>query len=379
MKKYRSFAFVFIILMICSLTSCVLWIDRFYDEMDEYQPEVDYKIVYIDEYDKIEKDNIIYDCEEYAKEIIKQDIISIRDRLIDGNGVYFFCKYNERETSDEEDATSIYDVALFKFNVENLSCDLLYDVKDVSFFKFDIKDNRALMCFNGAIHILDINKKEIVKSYDYIREGKKEKVGFDNYNDFYVIYEDSVLDYYELVDYDFIIHRFEKFENLREIYINRYENYIYSAYSDIRDIRYKECFDLLIDEKIEPFPKDIKDALEAKRLEDYEKIITVNDQKYIVWENGYTFIYDEDNNLVKTIDDSFFEENEAYVNLEKHGFNMAINFVIDNKLFIGFTTIISPWGAISRYYIFEYDLLTDTPKYVGSVKNCWYDKIILYE
>ncbi len=393
---------LFILLIVCFvllfsyLESCNDNTEKL-NRIKQVQSEVSYGYTAYDG-NSFMKDGEIYYFQELAYKIIGK---KCKNYIYDGgfteNYKYFFYEYgshkNYLKNSDGKRINFITsDVALFCVDMENISCKLVYDFKNVYPIGYkgsqpDIGDvldeNRMLLHYNGIYQILDLQSGQIVYSAELY-----EKEDYVNYqsipfqtdfsHNFYRP-NGAVLEYYEIDGYSIKKHLYTI---TPDCLISRTGNYIYTFHlksgsgSSLISERYEffECYDLTNGNEIE------LSVLIDRLQEEWDKSHVYNEkEKHIVDGKMYYFehlsdflkIYDENQNLIVTIDENFMRKNSPVFNdlydlwVEKHDKYELFYFeVLKEKLFVRFDAKYS-MGRTTPVYVYEYDIKNNQIFYVG--------------
>ena len=402
-----SLVFILFILLIVCFVLLFSYLESCNDNTEklnrikQVQSEVSYGYTAYDG-NSFMKDGEIYYFQELAYKIIGK---KCKNYIYDGgfteNYKYFFYEYgshkNYLKNSDGKRINFITsDVALFCVDMENISCKLVYDFKNVYPIGYkgsqpDIGDlldkNRMLLHYNGIYQILDLQSGQIVYSVELYE--KKDYVNAlsipfsaDFSHNFYRP-NGTILEYYEIDGYTIKKHLYPI---TPDCLISRTGNYIYTfqlksgSNSSVVSESYEffECYDLTDDRKIE-----ISFLIDKLQTE-WDKSHAFNEkQKYIVNGEPYYFenssdtlkIYDKNQNFIVAIDEVFMKENSKIFNdlydlwVDKHDEYELVYFeVIEEKLFLRFTAEYS-MGKTTPVYIYEYDIQNNRILYVGFFKG----------
>lgn len=407
LKKISLVAFsivgIFVILLIVCSVLLFRYIDSINDNTEklnrikQVQSEVSYDYTAYDGYSFM-KDGESYNFQDLAYNVFGKKC----ENYIYGGGFtknykYFFYEYDShKKYMKKSDGKRIdfftSDVALFCVDMENISCKLVYDFKNVYPIGYeamqpDIGDlldkNRMLLHYNGIYQILDLQSEQIVYSVElYEKKDYVNALSIPFCTDFSLNFYRSngtVLEYYK-IDGDTI--KKHLYTITPDCLISRTGNYIYTyqlksgSNSPLISEQYEffECYDLTNDKEIDlSFLIDKLQEEWDKSRADNEKEKHIVDGETYYFERSFDFlkIYDENQNLIVTIDEYFMKENSNTFNdlydlwVEEHDKYELVYFeVIEEKIFVRFEATYS-MGKTTPVYIYEYDIQNNQIFYVG--------------
>lgn len=386
MKKLLIIMFTLITAIMMS--SCDDYRSDLREKISSVEPEVDYSFISINERSFM-NGRVCYEYEKMAYEIIKKkcDLYIYKQKLV-GDNMYFYYQYNSYFKLKKLDGKickyETFDVALFKVNITNANCQLIYDFKDLypekvetgvnPEFSFVVDDDRAVALYNGYIQVLDIKNKEIVDSiYFYDKENISHQPLYDfcfnEYGDFYIKNTNSFL-YYKLDGYKYELHEFEMNSETR--YISRIDNFVYTSCSSNEILN---CYDLTTNEPYDV--EQLKILIDRNKVsnDNDEDFIEVNNEKYCITQSSEgVVISDSKNEIVRTINEEYMIKNsekfnELYSMWDSiHRGYHASYYITDNKLFVGFFAHYN-WANTTPLYVYEHDILSGTTKYVGFIDD----------
>ncbi|MBE5730898.1 MAG: hypothetical protein E7350_02995 [Clostridiales bacterium] len=396
-KRNRIIA-IFLCIMLCMFLTACDYRQNLRNKINKVKPEVDYGFTsYTAGY--LIKDNVYYDFDEMTKKLLIKERSfhssdhSYNHKLID-NYAYFYYKYDshggiKRDRDNKSYNNYTFDVALVKVNITDITCEIVYKFENVyptnnyeygdPHFSFVVDKNRAVVQYNGYIQILDLNNKVITDSievYDkeaYRVDPYKNNFYFNSYGDYYVKNGDS-LRYYELDGYNFKLHEYKI--NPDSSHVSRYKNYVYTR-NYTNKANYFECYDLendsSYDVNIVLSMIDEENNASANLEED---LIQVGEEFYYInIDDGNILIDDSSKNNIICINEEYMLKKSAAFNKlynmwnKKHdGYSNVDYYVTDNKLFLGFYAEYYI-GNHTPMYIYEYDIKSDSVKYVGYIDS----------
>ncbi len=382
----RKFLVIVVSLIVILTMSSCDWRTRSINKINEVEPDVDYSFTAV--YNgTLVKNSTKISFNEIAYEVFGKEGIAYNFKLL-GHNMYFCYQFNidgeMKEIDGETYNFHTFDVAFFKVNTENLNCELIYVFDDVyptnnykdKFPKFlsVVDENRAVIQYNGLIQVINLNSKYITDSielYDkdlYRFDKENENYYFTTYGDYYVL-NDDVLKYYKIDGYKFILQEYNV--DLNSLYLERYENYIYTFCYQNYVRTYLNCYDLNTNESVD-VQIVLKMVEENKSSFEHEKRIELNDTLYYIEEDySKLIIKDENEKEFKIINEEYMKNNSEKFNKLYYLWNSSVKqysnvryYVADNKLFIGLYADYH-WGANTPLYIYECDIENDVVKYVG--------------
>lgn len=399
MRKLKILLFVCLsALLLCGTTGCSIN-DMLYKKLEKVAPETDYG------YTVVGRDSFVQNCKPYFLKNLVSDkykkncsYFSVLKTF--GDSSYFFGVYDSRKNSDLDTGDYwTYDVAIFRLDWNTLQiAEEVYDFKNISpLFKhpdgYDsspdfgniISNDRAVVRYNDTLHILDLQKKEIIYSID-VSENYAER-RYSGYNlengDFY-IHTGEYLYYYEYEKDCFTLHEYESTKNYSGI--ERLDNYVYTYSYDTYDHTkkvYCDCFDLTTDERVNS--EDIQVLATQKEAEQ------ALNNSYVLQGNTYsiTLVGDgleisSDTKAVTINEEYMMEHSRKFVELydfwfkNHNGYKLFDWTVTEEKIFVGFSADYG-FGSKTPTYIYEYNPLTEAVYYVGfstgrSLSSFWLNK-----
>lgn len=210
MKKIKTLLFVCLsaLLLFC-VSGCGA--NAMYKKLEKVAPETEYG------YTVVGDDSFVKNCKRYSLKTLVNDKYKKNCSYISGldtfgDSMYFFGLYGNRKNShwDTGDYWT-YDLALFRLDWNTLQiAEEVYDFKNITYIFKDsgyvshpdfgnlISFDRAVMRFNDAIHILDLQRKEIIYSVDVSDNLANSRYsGYNTENGDFYIHTGDYLYYYE--------------------------------------------------------------------------------------------------------------------------------------------------------------------------------------
>ena len=382
MKKIKILLFVCLsaLLLFC-VSGCGA--NAMYKKLEKVAPETEYG------YTVVGDDSFVKNCKRYSLKTLVNDKYKKNCSYISGldtfgDSMYFFGLYGNRKNShwDTGDYWT-YDLALFRLDWNTLQiAEEVYDFKNITYIFKDsgyvsrpdfgniISFDRAVMRFNDAIHILDLQRKEIIYSVDVSDNLANSRYsGYNTKNGDFYIHTGDYLYYYEYEKDCFTLHEYEATKNYSGI--ERLDNYVYTYSYDTYDSRkkeYRDCFDLATDKRV--------NSEEIKALATQKEAEQALNNTYVLQGNTYSIALVGDleisgDTMAVTIDEEYMlEHSRKFVELYdfwfKHhnGYKIVDWSVTEQKLFVGFSADYG-FGGMTPTYIYEYDPLTEAVYYVG--------------
>ncbi|MGN0812939.1 MAG: hypothetical protein ACI4MQ_05500 [Candidatus Coproplasma sp.] len=369
-----------------------------YKKLEKVSPETDYG------YTVVGADSFVHNRKRYSlKKLVndkyKKNFSYISELKTFGDSLYFLGVYDSRKNShwDTGDYWT-YDVAIFRLDWNTLQiAEEVYDFKNITSIYKDsgydsnpdfgdiISYDRAVMRYNGALHILDLQQKEVIYSVDVSAKLAERKYSGHNLNngDFY-IHTGDYLYYYEYEKDCFALHEYESTKNFSSI--ERLENYVYTYSYDTYDHTkkvYRDCFNLTTDESVT--------AEDIKTLDTQKESEQALNNKFVLQGNTYSIKLGTEgleilsDTKTVTIDEAFMlEHSQKFVELydfwiKNHSVYKLVDWTVtEEKIFVGFSADYG-FGSKTPTYIYEYDPLTESVYYVGfstsrSLCSFWLNK-----
>ncbi|MGN0807994.1 MAG: hypothetical protein ACI4MN_06085 [Candidatus Coproplasma sp.] len=355
-----------------------------YKKLEKVAPETDYG------YTVVGTDSFVKNCKRYSLKNLVNDKYKKNCSYISGlntfgDSSYFFGLYDSRKNSDWDTGDYwTYDLAIFRLDWNTLQiAEEVYDFKNISpIFKhpdgYDsnpdfgniISNDRAVMRYNGALHILDLQQKEIIYSVDISGNyAKRRYSGYNLENGDYYIHTGDYLYYYEYDNDCFTLHEYESAKNYSGI--ERLDNYVYTYSYDTYDNTnkvYCDCFDLTTDECV--------NSEEIEALATQKEAEQALNNTYVLQGNTYLFEYDNetlkissDTTAVTINEEYMLEHSQKFVDLYDfwtkghNGYKPVDWTVVEEKVFVSFS---AEYGFThTPAYIYEYDPTTENVYYVG--------------
>lgn len=375
------------LILFCSASCSIA--DMRYRELKKILPDVEYG------YTVFTGSGFVQDCTPYSlKQLIykayKKDCEYICDYTTYGDSMYIIGQYGHRTNTDtvegESSSYGTYDLAIFQMDWKTLQItEQIYDFKDVAaLFNSEtrynpypplgniISEDRAVMRYNGALHILDLQQKDLIYSLDISDKYEETLVyiGYESRRGDYYLHTGDSLCYYEYKKDFFVSHEYKTTTKSCGD-IGRLDDYVYTCSYDYRNREYvyHDCFNLTTDERV---PVETLKELLAKEEERYSQdtyVLQGNTYSIYAYHQDYLEISDGEN-MVK-IDEAFMlERSPKFVELYDawtmlHDEYKIVDWtVVEEKLFVGFS---APYGLVgyTPTYIFEYDPQNDGIYYVG--------------
>ena len=390
-KKLSKFVTLLLSVMVLAiaLTGCEVKSERL-ERIKQIKPEVSYGYTAVGN-NSLTIDFKVYNYQKLACELVrnKEENTYPYGQKLAGNYMYFYYQYDSRKTKKGSNNKYVFDVGLFRVNINTAKCELVYDFKSVSVNASHnpnvgavVDENRAVLNYNGTISIFNLNTLKITESIEdcpyYLSEF------YD-----YIKFDKNTLYYYELDGYSFKLH---KLENASGEFVNRFENYIYTS---SRGGVWNDCFDLTTNTKID---KDVllkkMEEVDNKKYEEeyqnrteedayiidgkkyyldlYDELTIYSESEYI--RNEYNEIdYNENREVLYTIDEEFLNKNsqvfnDLYYLWDKNPRQYEVNYfwVIDGKLYVAVSASYS-WAAQTPSYVYQCDLENNKVYYVGFI------------
>lgn len=370
-----------------TMSSCESTGERF-RRIESVEPEVDYGYISINSSAITKNFEHMYFQGECAR-ILKTQATSISypyQTVQTENYIYFLIEYNNRNGNffvlNPKDNKYQFDIALFRLDIYEQSLDKIYDFKNVYPFSrynytmpnlfYFIDDQSMVFYYNGKVEIFSLTSLEVIHSLDI--HDSKAYVNIENnpyrvnsYGDCYAI-KDDVLHYYENVGETFVPRQFIA---TGSFYASRYDDYIL-LHNYASQPTYQFAYQLSTGEEV-----DI-DVVLAYR-ESIEEPVLIPEYDFLLNDIAYDFTLDygvlvieqHEGSLSYTIEKEYMLAHSPTYRTLTEVFSTKtdtppiLNYICvnENKLFLEFCT--DEFLVHNVNYIFEYDLVNQTVKYVG--------------